>query len=369
MMNGGAEFATIELANAHVGGQLVLNSSKITGKLIMNGLHIDGDLMMFHKAEFADVDLVGARVGGQLNLGGSKVSGTFGCESLEVMRPVVMNDGVIFSSPIDCRAAKIKSDLYLDDGEFKNVNFSGAEIDGKLILFGSKVNGKLDLSGLQVGNLLNADKAEFTNVDLRAAHVSGRLSLKGSKIAGAFECYGLEVGQQFFMSAGAVFGGPIDCRVAKIKGDLYLDDAKFKQDVDFSGAEINGGLHIGSAQWSPNVTLTLRNAKMDLIPALVDAWPPKLDMDGFIYRDAGAADQFEPWFRKLGRYASQPYDRLASVVQNQGNVTLATRIRYSGRERERDEAKGARWTWLTVIRSLIGYGYYPELAWISTAYN
>ena len=198
-------------------------------------------------------------------------------------------------------------------------------------------------------------------MNLIAAHVGGVLSLAGSKVTGNFDCSGLEVGQGF-IGHGALFSGPISCVGAKTKDDLELSEGKFKQKVDFTGAEVGGALHLRSAQWSPHVTLTLRNAKINLIPALADAWAPKLDVDGLTYRGAGAADQFEHWFSKLDRYTTQPYDELASIVQSRGNGTLATAIRYSGRERERSEAKGKSWVWLTILRWLIGYGYYPQLA-------
>ena len=71
---------------------------------------------------------------------------------------------------------------------------------------------------------------------------------------------------------------------------------------------------------------------MGIIPALTDAWAPKFDLNGFTYRSAGKADKFKHWLGRIDRYAPQPYDQLASVVQSQGNGTLATDIRYSGRE-------------------------------------
>ena len=52
----------------------------------------------------------------------------------------------------------------------------------------------------------------------------------------------------------------------------------------------------------------------------------------------------------------------ASVVESQGKRPLATAIRYSGRERERAEAKGGQWVWLTALKWIIGYGYYPYFA-------
>jgi hypothetical protein len=132
--------------------------------------------------------------------------------------------------------------------------------------------------------------------------------------------------------------------------------------TDFSESDIGGTLNLSSAQWSDGAILMLRDAKAGVIPALADAWPPRLELDGFTYRGAGAAEKFEDWLRKLARYAPQPYDQLASVVRSQGDSALATKIAYSGRDRERSEASGSSWVWLTVLKLLIGYGYYPYFA-------
>jgi hypothetical protein len=222
------------------------------------------------------------------------------------------------------------------------------------------------MNGLQVDqSLFMGNKAEFADVELTAAHVGGQLVITGSKVTGKLDCHKLEVGQQVFVDGGATFSDSIGCRIAKIKGDLHLTGSQFEKNVDLSGAEIGGGLLLKSAQWSDGATLILRDAKVGIIPALADAWAPKLDLDGFTYRSAGTAEQFQGWFGRLDRYAPQPYDQLASIVQSQGNGRLATAIRYSGRERERSEATGgawAWWAWLTALKWVIGYGYYPQRA-------
>jgi hypothetical protein len=225
-----------------------------------------------------------------------------------------------------------------------------------------KVTGRLDMNGLQVDQSLHmSDKAEFAGVDLTAAHVGGQLVITGSRVTGKLDCHELEVGQQLFMEKGATFKDSIDCRITRIKGDLHLT-GRFEKKVDLSAAEIGGSLLLESPQWSEDVTLVLRDAKASIIPALEDAWAPKLDLDGFTYRSAGKADKFADWLGRFDRYAPQPYDQLASVVQSQGNSTLATSIRYSGRERERSKATGRAWVWLTALKWVIGYGYYPYIA-------
>jgi hypothetical protein len=121
-------------------------------------------------------------------------------------------------------------------------------------------------------------------------------------------------------------------------------------------------MHLRSAQWPDGATLVLRDAKVGIIPDLADAWAPGLDLDGFTYRGAGAAEEFEGWFSRLDHYAPQPYDQLASVVQSQGNSRLATAIRYLARERERSEATDRAWAWQTTLKWVIGYGHYPYFA-------
>ena len=314
-----------------------LARSHVAGTLDMYELELSGDLII-QNANLGYVRLQLAHVG-VLDLSGSKVTGTLDMSSVQVGGGLFMRD----------------------KDEFADVVLRATHVGGQLSLNGSKVTGKLKMSGLQVvSGLFMRDKAEFADVDLTGVHVSGQLVLNGSKVAGYFNCYGLDVEQQVFM--GAEFDGRVDCVIVKIKGDLYLY-GQFKKDVDFSGADIDGGLHLQSAQWADGVTLVLRDAKvLGTIPGLADAWAPKLDLDGFTYRSAGAADQFENWFGRLDHYAPQPYEQLASVIQSQGHGALATAIRYSSRERERSEATDGAWVWLTTLKWLIGYGYYPYYA-------
>ena len=316
------------------------------------------------------VNIVGARFTETINLENAELEHPFGLQDSLLEKDVNLIR-VRSKSPmglarshvagtLDMYELELSGDLIIQNANLGYVRLQLAHV-GVLDLSGSKVSGKLDMSGLQVGaGLFMSDKAEFADVDLTGVHVSGQLVLNGSKVAGYFNCYGLDVEQQVFM--GAEFDGRVDCVIVKIKGDLYLY-GQFKKDVDFSGADIDGGLHLQSAQWADGVTLVLRDAKvLGTIPGLADAWAPKLDLDGFTYRSAGAADQFENWFGRLDHYAPQPYEQLASVIQSQGHGALATAIRYSSRERERSEATDGAWVWLTTLKWLIGYGYYPYYA-------
>jgi uncharacterized protein YjbI with pentapeptide repeats len=378
-----AEFAEVDLWGAHITGLLEMSGSKLTGKLKMLALSV-GDLEMKDRAEFAAVDLTGAHVSGYLELGSSKVTGNLEMTELQVDRDLLMGDKAEFAK-VDLDSAHVSkyfelnsskvtgkltmlglevgSNLSMKEAEFAEVDLSGASVGWDLELSGSQVTGKLTMKRLQVSSdLLMNHEAEFAEISLVGAHVKGQLDLSGSRIAGQLDCAFLEVDEQVLMRNGAVFRGPIDCSVAKVKGDLDLSNGDFTKDVDFSSADIGGALKLTSVQWADDGALTLRNAKIDAIPDLAAGWPPRLEVDGLTYRSVAGANQLSDWLAKLDRYAPQPYEQLASVVQSKGDTTLARSIRYRGRERQRAEADGLNWLGLTTLKFVIGYGYYPYLA-------
>jgi uncharacterized protein YjbI with pentapeptide repeats len=337
MQNG--EFADVNLHEAHV-STLSLLRSKVTPTLDMNGFKADRGLYMAG-TKFANVDLIGANVGGQLSLNGSQVTGTLNMDSLRVEEALLME--------------KVPA----GNAEFTAVNLSYAHVGSQLGLRGSKVTGTLQMNGLQVGRNLLMINAEFEKVELTGAHVNS-LDLGRSKVTGMLEMSGLQADRGLFM-VKAEFDD-VNLIGAHVGGELQLDGSKVTGQLDLSKTEIGGALYLDSAQWSRDVSLILHDAKVGSIPALADAWAPKLDLDGLTYRGVDATDKYEDWFGRFDHYAPQPYDQLALVVQSQGDSALATQIRYSGRERQRSEAGDGTWVWLTALKLVIGYGYYPYYA-------
>jgi uncharacterized protein YjbI with pentapeptide repeats len=302
-----SQFAKLELTGAHVRQQVDLRQSKVADDLLMNGLHAKSLRML--GGEFSRVDLAYTHVS-HINLHSAKVTGL-----------------------LDINSARVDT-LLMGEGRFATVN----------------------LQQLRVGDLLSMRSAHFASVDLNSAHVGGPLLLSKSKVDGNIDCFGLVVDQHVWMD-GAKLGGSFECRTAKIVHNLYMYDGEFKKKIDLTGAEIGGGLALSGVQ---GVALELQNAKIGILSDLADGWPPTLKVDGLTYRSVVTADKFEEWLRKIDHYSPQPYEQLAYVVQSQGNSTLATAIRYAGRERERSEATGRTWAWLTALKWVIGYGYHPE---------
>jgi uncharacterized protein YjbI with pentapeptide repeats len=362
-MRSKAGFTEVQLANAHIGGQLSLDGSKVTGKLNMNGLHVEQHLIMGGKAEFAEVDLTGARIGGALSLIGSRVTGKLNMNSLRVEQSLLMSD----------------------KAEFAEVELTSAHIGKQLDLNGSKVTGKLDMSSLYIEqHLIMSGKAEFADVDLMGADIGGNLELVESTVNGTLDCDSINVGRIVLLARGATFLGPISLIFAKIGRNLELAGGAFGNQVDITGARIGSELRLGSARhppatWQARSALILHNASVDTIQDSPQAWPDRLDLNGFNYQSLGginATDKdsmlerslawFETWLAKQERYAAQPYERLAICLKNNGKSEMVTAIRYAGSERERRESSGWwRYIWLTIFKYSVGYGYRPwrALGW------
>jgi hypothetical protein len=409
IMRAQAEFAEVKLTNAHIGGQLALESSKVTGKLDMNGIRIERSLFMHNEAEFGEVDLTTAHIGGQLVLNSSRVAGKLNMNGVRVEQGLFMSekaefgeaelttahicgqlvlDGSKVTGMLNMNGMQVDQGLFMSDkAEFGEVDLMNAHIGGQLVLNNSKVTGKLNMNSLHVERqLFMSAKSEFAGIDLTGAHIGGQLSLIDSKVNGTVDADSVNVGEAVFLSRGATLLGPIRLNFAKIGQNLELAGGTFGNEVDMTGARIDGQFLLGSARHSPAIwqavaTLILRNASVDTIQDLSDAWPARTELDGFNYQSLGGiyatekdpmlerpVGWFTAWLAKQERYAVQPYERLAFCLKNHGKSEMATAIRYAGSERERKESSSSwRYIWLTIFKYSVGYGYRPwrALGWVA----
>jgi hypothetical protein len=256
---------------------------------------------------------------------------------------------------------EVGSNLFMNSAEFAEVNLLGAHIGHTLNLTRSKVTRTLQMDSLQVGVYLLMRKGEFSDVILRQARVPSQLALEDSELTGPLNAYGIRVGADLLMYRSDF--AAINLVNAQVGGLLDCSGATFHQEINLTGAHIDGPLQFGSAKgaarWSRGAILILRNAKVDVIPSLSDTWPNKLDVGGLTYRRvASVSKDFQDWFNRLEHYSPQPYEQLAIALQNQGNGELARAVRYAARDRERRESSGWTRAWLTVLDWVIGYGYY-----------
>jgi hypothetical protein len=192
----------------------------------------------------------------------------------------------------------------------------------------------------------------------------------------------LEVGGAAFLGNGAEFNGPLDLIFSHMD-ELELGASTFHRDVDITGAQIKHDLLLGSPSiarpnW-PGSALILRNTTLDAIQDLSNAWPARVDLNGFTYRSLGGIHEggtdrmldrsvqwFKDWLAK-GRYSPQPYEQLATRLQSEGRPEAARDIRYTSKHLERPQAGFARRLWLGMLDWFIGYGYHLQRAlfWVA----
>jgi hypothetical protein len=292
---------------------------------------------------------------------------------LQSSQPVAFNHSKV-TKFLKFYSAQLASDLWVLGSVVDTINMVGAHIGGTLNLGNLKIastdDDTLDMSGIDVKTDLLMDEGVYQTANLAGVHVGHRLSMTKSR-----------------------FGGEINLRYSQIGGEVDWQGTTFMDDVDLTGAHVDGALLIGrrsgdTAQtnercdrvkprppsdrqicWGPDVAVTARYAKIGIIPRLSDFWPPDLRIvgltyDGLAYDDdiATVRDDFADWFDRQG-HSRQPYEQLASVLQARGEIETATAVRYAERERDRDRAwddgRYDIYGWLTLLKTVVGYGYYP----------
>jgi hypothetical protein len=122
--------------------------------------------------------------------------------------------------------------------------------------------------------------------------------------------------------------------------------------------------------------LVLRNTRVGTLQDRWDAWPAKIDLEGFEYRHLGGlggnetvdvaargSRWFVDWLAKSAgdRYSPQPYVQLAAVLRQMGHPEEASDVLYAEREQARRRAwkdgHYANWAGQTLLKFTIGYGY------------
>jgi hypothetical protein len=307
-----------------------------------------------------------------------------------IKRHGVRVTGARFTETLDLQNIELGSELWFEQCLFeKGADLSWLRSTQPIAFNNSKVAGPLNFYAAQIGSDLHVTGSVIAEVNLNGAHVSRTLDLSNSRVTDTLDIPNLQVGTDLRMRE-AEFSGEINLRYSQIGGELDWRGASFAQDVDLTRAHVDGAFLLGSAnhsgstqpdsdqpgpaRWAKDVALTARFAKLAIIPRLSDAWPNNLHIVGLTYdgiesvEGFESGDGFQQWLDRQRRYSRQPYEQLANILQAQGEIENATAVRYAERERDRGRS-GQRWyifAWLTLLKYLIGYGYYPyrSIVWV-----
>jgi uncharacterized protein YjbI with pentapeptide repeats len=394
----------IKLNHARTDSSIQLDGSLMNGAFAADSLHAESDLFLGNGTTFnRDVSLNGAKIDGFVNMIGASFGGTLDARRLQVgssllmqsddrhkasFNGVVLNSakitgqvnmiGASFAGALNADSLQVGGSLlmYSDDrhkASFKGVVLNSAKITGQIDMDGANFEGKLDADALQVGDMLLMrsqvqNKTSFKGVNLRGAKVTGQIAMDGTSFDGTLNADSLQAGGHLFMRdancAQAVVmvsvhvGGSLDLRGAALAG------------LDLSDTSIAGDLALGGKNGKPGA-LNLHNAHIGNLMDAQDAWPAKgqLHLDGFTFSHLGGfrgetgpemrargMDWWDKWARLDTNYSPAPYAQLAAALTSAGDRDAANEIRYYGRVRERETAKGLAYVWSGFLQYVAGFG-------------
>jgi hypothetical protein len=429
-LNGSTFESGIIADGLRVGGALHLREGAAVrgGPFRLLGAKIEGNLDMIGSTFENGIIADGLEVGGDLLLRAADVRGTFksglttdGQEGALLLR----KGAVVRGDPLVLRRAKITRNVDMDGSTFESgIIADGLQVGGglflregavvrggPLMLLGAKIEGPLEMTASTFESGIIADGLQVNSglfLGPRAVVRNGPVVLARGKIEGPLEMI------------GSMFESELVAYSLQVKGDLILVDATFKQTpeiifaridgrldisktelpgLDLSGTTV-GELRLGSGQsappnWIAAASLLLRGTHTKVLLDRLDtsepcpdrdAWPRRLDLQGFVYEQLGTdrgpgtdmrereACWYRSWLERDPHFAPQPYRQLASVLRTAGDPERADAVLYAARDRERTEAwtRGGcghpfkDWPWrrsecwraagLGLLKVLIGYG-------------
>jgi hypothetical protein len=425
----------VEMTGAEIGGQLSLSDVKISGLLELNGTSIHADLFIRDHVFCKDISLVGAKIGGQLDIRDTTVEGLLDLDSVVVASDVFMKKGIeigelnmiggTIGGELSISNAKIESELDMSGltvaldltlyrvsiGERRSpidepqadtgmpheaekrtvVGMRSMKIGGQLDLVDIQMKDKLIMDGISVARkLFIRENSKFHEIQMVGANVGGHLVLSKINVDHKLEIQSITVGQSIFIRE-CVINERTSLIDSTVNGSVVMSRNRFSH-LDLGGTSVLNELQIGESGevnvWVKRSAINLRNARVGtLSDGGVDAWPEKIDLDGFIYTGLGRGARgdatghdldtqevhiLKHWLGRQKPYSSQPYYQLAQLLSKLGHSEKANSILYASRERERDAAwhTGLKWKWLglSILNWTIGYGYgaryFRSLIWV-----
>ncbi len=381
---------TLDLTGGTTGGQVVMDGVSCKGEVSMEGLRVGTDLIVEGDAKMDSVDLVGATIGGDIRMTDVVFVGELDLTGIDVAAGLRMV-GIVTNKRIILSRAKCRM-LNLSGARTADIELRFANIDDLVNMTGTIVDGVLDMEMLTVGgNLFLRDRAKFGRVYLWDAKVRGTIEARAAVFDGLLDMNGVSAGS-IWLQSDARFNDGVRLTNARVEQSIELAGAHFRGLVDLTGGEIGSALIVssperGAARWDADAKLILQNASVDAVQVGIsdetpagDCWPQKLQLNGLTYRRVAKsdpstakrssqdADGFIRWLARDWPTSHQPYQQLANVLTDQGDVDESERVLFAGQERKRRGARGIRRLGYEGLKWTIGYGigarYFWSLAWV-----
>lgn len=381
---------TLDITGGMTGGQVVMDGISCTGEASMQGLRVGTDLIVEGNARMDSVDLAGATIGGDVRMTDAFFSGELDLTGIAVAASLQMV-GITTNKCVNLNRAKCRM-LNLSGARTANIDLRFADIEDLVNLTGTIVDGVLDMEMIAVGgNLFLRERAKFGRVYLWDAKVRGTIEARAAVFDALLDMNGASA-RFISLQRDARFNGGVKLTNVRVDKTVELAGAHFRGPVDLTGGEIGSGLIVssseqGAATWDACSELILQDASVDAVQVGIsdemapgDCWPEKLQLNGFRYRRLSKphprtsrkstrdGDGFIRWLARDWPPSQQPYQQLAGVLTDRGDLDESERVLFAGQERQRKAARGIRRVGYEALKWTIGYGigarYFWSLAWV-----
>jgi hypothetical protein len=321
LWDGFTSTAGVDLTNARIGGQVVLNNAHLIappfphpksglGALVADGLNVEGNLLA--RGTFTvegQARLLGARIGGALDFRGANLSAP-GEVALLADHLVVGQDmgleGATISGQVILRGARIGGQLVLNGARLAGgprgkevldafhlavgqemACSEGFTAEGEILLAFATIGGHLTFAGASLANpgarALEADWLTVTGsmicgerftatgeVRLSAARIGGQLIFLGARLDNpggtALSADRTEVGHNLALINGFSSTGEVSLAGARIGTHLNLEDAHLANPggtaLNAAGITVTAGVR-GRKGFTADGTVSFRSASID----------------------------------------------------------------------------------------------------------
>ncbi|GAA0702128.1 oxidoreductase [Kitasatospora atroaurantiaca] len=400
--------AALRLIGARITGELRIDHGQVSSLLLLQGCRFDGPIDLdgavtesidLRGCHLTTLSAYGAHVRGTLDLrdtvvtGGDRAVHADGIRidgSLLAHQAVVTGAVNLINAQIGGRVTFIDAQLINTAPDGKSLNAGGMRVGRSLMAQGLRTAGELRIPGAHIGSSLLLTGATLDGLGRSALHgealtVASEVSFRPRRAEGEEPRYFTAVGS--VRVPGARFGSDLQLSGARltpaagepalqadrvvVQGSLHLDAGfRTEGEIELTGARVAGHLELTGMD-SPNALLTLYAASVEGgIRDELDAWPCRLNLDGFTYGPFGEyveATRRLPLLRRqiqrsdgmVGGFRAQPYEQLAAYYRSLGNDGEARTVLLA-----KQRALRAKLPWWRRIPGhlldlAVGYGYRP----------
>lgn len=264
---------TLNLTGAHLAGVLSLRGTQVHGDFAGDRMRADSGLFLGDRATITgNVILRSAKVGVQVAMDGATVEGTVDADSLSLEGSLFLRNGAMVKGNVKLPGAKVGADVDMTDASFVGgINADGLSVGGNLYLrchatfkggvslVSAKVVADVDMGGYPIKQKMCLPRPNVrTDADLISPSFAGTVNADGLSVGGNLLLRGGATFKESMILFGAKVGGQVSMRdstfernfVAEaitVGASILVDDARFDEKLDLSFAHIGGGLNLTGA--------------------------------------------------------------------------------------------------------------------------